>query len=277
MTNHLYYYVANYFGAVLQVAALTALFYHVLVLLRSTRVARMLLAVVAGVVVFVGLAYLLRLDVLYHIFAQLSTYIILLTVVIFQPEIRRAFTMLGSRWKAPSGMENMRGGGIRDILEMLSKQQRGALMAIEQKVSLATFQDIGVTLDAAMTPELVSTVFYSGSALHDGGMIIRNDRVAAARCVFPIAQDAPGLEGLGLRHRAAVGLSEETDAVVLVVSEQTGGISIAHEGRLYRDVTGERLQRYLDAMIRREQKEAAAGLSLKLRDLLPWRRKGKKT
>jgi diadenylate cyclase len=272
MLSQVLYYITTYFGAVLQVLVLTALFYHLLVLLRSTRVARMLLAVIAGVVVFVALVYFLQLDVLYQIFKWLSMYIIMLTVVIFQPEIRRAFTMMGSRWKVLSGA-GQKGEGMREILEMLSKQRCGALIAIEQKVSLLTFQDIGVTLDAAVMPELVAAIFYSGSALHDGGMIIRNGRIAAARCVFPLAQESPELEHLGMRHRAAVGLSEETDAVVLIVSEQTGEISIAHDGRLYRDVSDERLQRYLDALIRREQKEAASWKYLKLFDMLLRRKK----
>ncbi len=265
MLSQVGYYLTTYFGAVLQVVLLTALFYHLSVLLRSTRVARMLLGVIAGVVVFLGLVYLLHLDVLYHIFERISTYIILLTVVIFQPEIRRAFTMMGSRWKVLSGANNQNKGEVlREILESLSKRRCGALIAIEQKVSLLVFQDIGVTVDAALTTELVSTIFYSDSPLHDGGMIIRNGRIAGARCVFPMAQEAPELHQLGMRHRAAVGLSEETDAVVLVVSEQTGEISIAHDGHLFRDVEGERLQRYLSALFYREQQEAAAWKPLKL-------------
>lgn len=275
MVSQYFFNFLSVFSAWMQIFALTLVVYYLSVLLRSTRIARMLLRVIFGVVLFMVLVYLFRLDVLYHLFETISTYIIILVVVIFQPEIRRAFTMMSSRWmklgmRAASSDNSGYSEVLVQIVAVLAQRRCGALIAIEQKVSLLVFQDLGVAMDASLTPELLWTIFYSGTPLHDGGVVIRNGRVTAARCVFPLAQESPELEHLGTRHRAAVGLSEETDAIILVVSEQTGQISIAHNGHLFRNFNGDRLLRYLNALFSREQQESAQW-SEKFAQLFSWR------
>jgi diadenylate cyclase len=133
----------------------------------------------------------------------------------------------------------------------LSKDRVGALIAIERGARLAEFAEIGTTLDAELTSDLIKSIFFPNSALHDGGVIVRDDRIVAASCLFPLSQD-PGLDkSLGTRHRAALGLSEETDAFVMVVSEETGKISTASGGTLNFDLTLEQLEQQLDAAIGR--------------------------
>jgi diadenylate cyclase len=135
------------------------------------------------------------------------------------------------------------------IVTRLAARRHGALLAIERDIALKSFLESGVAIDAPLEPDLLLTIFFPRTPLHDGGVILRGDRVLAARCVFPLSQRLD-LDGeLGTRHRAALGLSEETDAVVVVVSEETGAISIAHDGRLFRRLNPEKLRRYLAALL----------------------------
>lgn len=232
-----------------QILILTLVLYYVIRLVRGTRSAQMLLGLGVVVLTLIGLTILLNLDVLAWLLSTLSVYVAVCLVVIFQPEIRRALAMLG-------GGAILRGTGDRltvadqlvATIGRLASERHGALIAIERDIALKGFVESGVLLDAPLAPELLQSIFYPHAPLHDGGAILRGDRLLAARCVFPLAQRSD-LEGLGTRHRAAVGLSEETDAVVIVVSEEAGSVSIAHDGRLFRDLTVEKLRRYLDALL----------------------------
>jgi len=160
-------------------------------------------------------------------------------VVIFQPELRDALARLGSKsfFSYSSKRRLAFIERLADAVIVLSKRRIGALFAIERGISLKKFLDTGVTLDAQFSPELALTVFHSKTPLHDGGMILADDRVAGAACVFPVTQREMHDRSTGLRHRAAIGLTEETDAVAVVVSEETGGISICVEGKLERNLT----------------------------------------
>jgi diadenylate cyclase len=233
-----------------QILILTLVLYYAIRLVRGTRSAQMLLGLGVVVLTLIGLTILLNLDVLAWLLSTLSVYVAVCLVVIFQPEIRRALAMLG-------GGTMLRGSGDHRLtvadqlvatIGRLAAERHGALIAIERDIALKGFVESGVLLDAPLAPELLQSIFYPHAPLHDGGVILRGDRLVAARCVFPLAQ-RPDLEGLGTRHRAAVGLSEETDAVVIVVSEEAGAVSIAHDGRLFRDLTAEKLRRYLEALL----------------------------
>jgi diadenylate cyclase len=159
------------------------------------------------------------------------------TVVIFQPEIRRilaqvgAFGFLERRKHTQDGVATAQ--YVVETLMTLSEKRIGALIAFERGISLRSYESTGVQLNADFSQELVQSVFTPPLPLHDGGMTMRAGRISSAHCVFPVSNN-PNLISIGMRHRAAVGLSEETDALIVVVSEETGAISIAHNGRLLR-------------------------------------------
>jgi diadenylate cyclase len=135
---------------------------------------------------------------------------------------------------------------------MLAERRIGALIAIERTISTKAIQDTGVKLDARVNAELLASLFFPHTPLHDGGVIISGGRVVAAGCLFPLCQRPELSRGLGTRHRAAMGLTEETDAIAVVVSEETGTISVSSRGRLSRDFNEERLRRFLGAVLNRE-------------------------
>ena len=237
-----------------QILMLAAVLYYAIRLVRGTRSAQMLLGLGVVVLTLIGLTIVLNLDVLAWLLGTLSVYVAVSLVVIFQPEIRRALAMLGGG--APWG-----GGaaGVAPVAEQLvqvvarlAERRHGALLAVERDIALKGFQESGLMLDAPLVPDLLLAIFYPRAPLHDGGVILRGDRVLAARCVFPLTQ-RQDLGELGTRHRAALGLSEETDAVVIVVSEETGAIGIAHNGRLFRELSVEKLRRYLVALLPERQ------------------------
>jgi diadenylate cyclase len=194
---------------------------------------------------------------------------VLAFVIIFQQEIRRALAELGRPGVLGSGS----GRGVKDdkiiaplvkAVTTLSGQKIGALIAIERDIGLKSIEQTGVAIDSRVHPDLLCSIFFPRSPLHDGGVIIRDDRVQAAGCVFPLSQREELHRSLGTRHRAAIGITEETDALVLVVSEETGNISLAFKGRLSRGLDGERLQRMLARVLARTNRAADRG---HLRDL----------
>ena len=134
-------------------------------------------------------------------------------------------------------------------MNTLSSRKIGALIAIEREVGIRPVQESGTQLDSLLTPELLTSLFFPNSPLHDGGVIIRGERITAAGCLFPLSQREELSRSLGTRHRAAIGLTEESDAVVLVVSEETGTVSIAHKGKLSRGLDEEKVQRMLNALL----------------------------
>ena len=181
--------------------------------------------------------FVFRFDVLSTIVRALLVYLAISTVVIFQPEIRRILSQVGAFGFLEKPTHAADGTATADYiistLVSLSDRKIGALLAFERGISLRSYEQTGVLTDAIFTRALVETVFTPPLPLHDGGVTIRNGRLAAAHCVFPVSNN-PELTTSGMRHRAGVGLSEETDALVIIISEETGGISIAHNGRLVR-------------------------------------------
>src|SRR5438067_189180 len=171
-------------------------------------------------------------------------------VVIFQPELRRALAELGGHpiFSLTSEKREM----IHDLAEavtQLASKQFGALIAIERDTSIRVYEETGVQLEADFSVELLLTIFHPKTALHDGGVIVRNGRVAAAACIFPVSQRETLDRSLGLRHRAGLGLTEESDAVAIVVSEETGGISICHRRRIERDFTPETFRKRIGEIL----------------------------
>ena len=168
-------------------------------------------------------------------------------VVAFQPELRRVLIQVGQTKFFRSPLDRVRAmiGALLDSTAYLSRNKIGAVLAIERSVGLGAIEDAGTAIDAELTSGLLNSIFYPGSALHDMGVIIRDGRIAAAGCQFPLAESDEVDASLGSRHRAALGLAKDSDAIVLVVSEETGRVSVACEGQLYLGLSHEALDALL--------------------------------
>lgn len=221
---------------VVQILVLFVGIYALIRYIKGTRSAQVLLGFCVLVVSLLLFTSIFRFDVLARVVYFLLIYLALSMVVVFQQEIRRVLALVGGTrffqraysLRPESVPETL----CRCILN-LSKARIGALIAVERGISLYSFEESGVKLNALVSHELLVSVFTPPLPLHDGGIIVRDGRIAAAHCLFPVSNQTE-LVTSGMRHRAAVGLSEETDAVIFVVSEETGMISAAYNGRLHR-------------------------------------------
>lgn len=231
--------VTELFKAVLQIVLLAVPLYYLLKFLRRSRGFPILAGLLAVLLALYGAARLADLEVLHWILGHGATWIPLVLVVVFQPELRRLFANIGTTHARASMRKEAVVGVVSQLakaVEALQEEKIGAILAIERTESLAPFTTGGRWIDAPVNAELLLTVFYPGTALHDGGVIVRGDRIAWAGCIFPLAMDERR-RAFGTRHRAAVGLSERTDAIVVVVSEETGRVSVAYRGELVRGVS----------------------------------------
>ncbi len=237
---------------VVEVAIFAIGIYAILRFLRETRgsgVVRGLITILLGAVItFTILIELLDLKRLELIFDTLTNITVLGLIIVFQPEIRRAIVHLGDTQvfgrffkREVKTMQRL----LRSVAR-LSKERIGALIAIEREGSLANLADTGIHIDAELNSYLIESIFYPGGALHDGALIIRGDHIVAASCLLPLSQNPEIDKRLGTRHRAAVGLSEETDALAIVVSEETGKISAALSGRLFHGLSLEELEKCIE-------------------------------
>lgn len=227
-----------------EILILAICIYQIYRAFRATRGAQILVGLGLILVVLTLVSQVFKFQVIGWIITRAAALLAFALLVIFQPELRNALARLGSsKWFSFSSTRRVAFlERFADAVIALSKKRIGAIFAIQRSISLKPHLETGVSLDAAFSPELAMTVFFPKSPLHDGGMIIADDRVAAAGCVFPVSQRELSDRSLGLRHRAAIGLSEESDAVVVVVSEETGSISICVDGELQRNL-GEKLFR----------------------------------
>ena len=240
-------------GGLLEMLVLSVLFYYMIRFFRGTRGAQVLLGFVTALVAMLVLTRFFNLDTLNWLLQRLSVYLVIAFVVIFQPEIRRALAELGKQHVFATSLRER--GILDEIVQAISRlaaAKIGALIAIEREIGTRAVQETGTRLDSLVTAELLATIFFPHTPLHDGGVIIEGDRIRAAGCVFPLS--ARDIGKSGTRHRAAVGLSEETDALVIVVSEETGAISLAYKGRLSRGLDEDRLLRLLSSVLLRAAK-----------------------
>jgi diadenylate cyclase len=237
-----------------QTAVLACAFYYVFVFFRGTRGAQVLVGLVLAMVLMIGVTHLFELDALNWMLRQLSVFLGVALLVIFQPEIRRALAELGRQSVFTVSTERRSViDHVVQAVDLLAEHRVGALIAIEREIGTRGLQETGVRLDARVAPELLASIFFPHTPLHDGGVIISGNSIKAARCVFPLSQNTELHTTLGMRHRAAVGLSEETDAVVVVVSEETGTISVSYRGRLSRGLDASRLKRFLSALLLKDK------------------------
>jgi diadenylate cyclase len=234
----------------LEILFLTVGIYFVLRFIRGTRGAPVVTGFLVLLLTFVMVTYILQLTVLQWILGAFSAFSVVATVVLFQPELRRILAELGNLplfATASEQRENIE--VIIQTVERLADVKIGALIAIEQSIQLQEAVESGIPVDCEATPEMLETIFFPNNAIHDGGVIIKGDRIAYAACIFPLTQRQDLNKSLGTRHRAAIGLSEETDALIVVVSEETGAISHAYRGQLTRGVSLEELRAFLSSVL----------------------------
>ena len=245
-----WHYILGRWRDALEILILAMGIYYASRFVRGTRGWPVVVGFVVLLLALTAVTTLLDLKVLRWLLGSASVLIAVGALVIFQPELRR---MLGELGNLPlfvtthEQRENIE--VIIQTVERLADVRIGALIAIEQSIQLQEAVESGIVVDCEATPEMLETIFFPNNAIHDGGVIIKGDRIAYAACIFPLTQRQDLNKSLGTRHRAAIGLSEETDAVVVVVSEETGAISHAYKGQLVRGVTLEELRAFLSSVI----------------------------
>ncbi len=219
---------------------------------RGTRGAKVLTGLAIVFLTLTLISQLLNLAVIGWIIRSFSVFLAVALVVIFQPELRRGLAELGGH--PIFSLTSEKRETVHDIAEavtQLANKQFGALIAIERDTSIRVYEETGVILDSEFSIELMLTLFHPKSALHDGGVVVRNGRIAAAACIFPVSQRETLDRSLGLRHRAGLGITEESDAVAVIVSEETGAISICYRRRIERNFTPELFQKRLTELLLR--------------------------
>ena len=234
----------------LEVVILTVGIYYVLRFIRGTKGFPVVTGFLMVMLTFVLASFFLHLRVLQYFLSGFSAFSLLAVLVIFQPELRRLLAEMGNLplfSTAHEQRENIE--VVIQTVERLADVKIGALIALEQSIHLQEAVESGLVVGCEATPEMLETIFFPNNAIHDGGVIIKGDKIAFAACIFPLTQRQDLNPSLGTRHRAAIGLSEETDAVVVVVSEETGGISYAYKGQLTRNVTIEQLRAFLTSVL----------------------------
>ena len=236
--------------AALEIIILAVGIYYALMFVRGTRGWPVVLGFFILLLAITVLTTALHLRVLLWLLAKLLTGLAIAVLVIFQPELRRMLAELGNLPLFASvrdTRENIE--VVIQTAERLSEVKIGALIALEQSIQLDDVVESGVLVDCEATPEMLETIFFPNNAIHDGGVILRRDRIAKAACIFPLTRRPDLNPSLGTRHRAAIGLAEETDSVVVVVSEETGAISYAYKGMLTRGVSLEELRAFLTSVL----------------------------
>ena len=227
---------------IIEIAILWFVFYMLLLFIKGTRAVQVLKGIIIIVIIFL-VTKELQLGTINWILTKLFTISVIAFLIIFQPELRRGLARIG-QFGMFSGQQQALDEMAKAAL-IMSKKKVGGLIAVEREIGLRPYIESGIKLDSRVSSELLTTIFTPNAPLHDGGVIVQGSVITAAGCLFPLTQNPHVSSALGTRHRAAMGLSEETDAVVLVVSEETGNISISVNGRLTRDLDEEELSRVL--------------------------------
>lgn len=258
---HQFTAIREYAKTILEIGVLWFLIYQVLRFVRGTRAAMVLAGMAVMFVCMTLLAKAIELEVIDWIMSRLWTLLAVAILIIFQPEIRRAFAELGrqqSRLRIGRGARRSADmvDTLIDATYYLAGHRIGALVAVERSIGLRSYTETGTYINAPVSSKLLSTIFFPNTPLHDGGVVIRGDTLIAAGCIFPLTQNADQSRSLGTRHRAGLGISEETDAVVIIVSEESGAVSLAYRGHLIRGVVRDRLRRHLtNWLVKSEMRE----------------------
>ena len=243
----------NVITFIVDITIVIVLIYYFIKFAKETRVWQLIKGIVF-LIIITFLSGLLKLKILNYLLTSVMTYGVMALLIIFQPELRRGLEKLGttntfSKW---FGMEkNLQDQTKENIYrvviaaEEMSKTKTGALIVFERDVKLQDIIETGIAMDSQISPQVLVNIFVPNTPLHDGAVIIRNNKIAAAACILPLADDKDIAKNLGTRHRSAIGISKESDAIAVVVSEETGKISIAKDGTLIADVNEDSLKRIL--------------------------------
>lgn len=238
-----------YLRPAMEILILTFLIYKLLYYLRGTRGSNILAGVLIMLMMLTAACDLLKLEVLNWILTGLWTVLATAIIVIFQPELRRAFAQLGSASFLHSSRKK---DAITEVVTAtlnMSKRRIGAIIVIERSIGMRAIVEDSVKLDIRLNSLIIESIFFPNSPLHDGAIIIKNDKIIAAHSILPLSRDESLARSMGTRHRAAVGITEETDAVVVVVSEETGNISIACRGNIRQNIKTDKLLQYLTGLL----------------------------
>ena len=246
--------------AVLDILVVAYIFYKGYSLIKETRAEQLLKGIIL-MIAFIPISYILKLEMLNFILNKTLTIGLLSVVIIFQPEIRRALEHLGrSAFEELHSMQDVENRNITvneivNAVDNLAASKTGALIVIEKVTRLGEILNSGTILDAKVTSNLLENIFVVNTPLHDGATIIRNDRILASGCVLPLTNNTSINKKLGTRHRAAIGLSEISDSIIIIVSEETGIVSLAINGKLTRGYDKERLRIVLIKLIEHKDKK----------------------
>lgn len=243
---------------ILEIVILTVLVYQLLKWINNTK-AWMLLRGILVLAIFVLVAYILELHTILYLVSHSVAVLATAIIIVFQPELRRALEKLGEKQFLASMIpfetknENVRFSDItkEDLIAAsfeMGKYKTGALIVVEQAIKLTEYESTGIQVDAMVSRQLLLNIFEHNTPLHDGAVIMRGDRIVAATCYLPLSDNMDISKDLGTRHRAALGLSEVSDALVIVASEETGYVSLAQEGKLSRNITEEELRSRLSSI-----------------------------
>ncbi len=234
----------------LDILLVTAVIYSVFILIRGTRAVQVLRGFIGLALIVALLADVIELPAFRWLVSRILPTLLLSIPIIFQPELRRALEQLGRTGSIlrlfRRSRENPAIKAVKDASHHLSQRRHGALIVFERDTGLQEYIDTGVVLNAEVSPELLMTIFNKHTELHDGAIIIRNGNIMAAACVMPLSTSSLTDRKMGLRHRAGLGISEVSDAIAVIVSEETGQISIADNGRIIRRLDPSRLDAILD-------------------------------
>ncbi|MBI4368451.1 MAG: TIGR00159 family protein [Candidatus Omnitrophica bacterium] len=238
----------------LEIGFIWVLIYFLIRFLQGTRAVQVLTGLIILMILF-NVAKILELSTINWVLTKLFAVGVLAFLILFQPELRRGLARIGQNTIFNPFLK--KGGTVDEVVEAsqrMAKMKRGALIAIERDAGLKTYIESGIPLDAKVSAELLITIFATNTPTHDGAVVIEGDRIASAGSLFPLSQNPDLPRTLGTRHRAAIGLTEESDAVCVVVSEETGAISVSVYGKLTRDLDEEGLRRVLKSLFRPEER-----------------------
>jgi diadenylate cyclase len=245
------------FSSLLDILLVTAVIYIILLLIRGTRAVQVLRGLVVLALLVALLSSLFELPAFSWLINTSLPALLLAIPVIFQPELRRALEQVGrtGRWLRflRRNQENPIITAVKEVCFRLSQRRHGALIVFEQDTGLQEYVDTGIAINGDVSVELLLTIFNKHTELHDGAVIIRDNTLVAAACVLPLSTSSLSDRQMGLRHRAGLGISEVSDAVALIISEETGQVSLAHNGRVLRRQDINRLGAILDALFTKQR------------------------
>ncbi len=224
----------DYFRVILDIMLVALIFYWVYTFISNTR-AMQLLKGLAAILIVAMLSRILKLETLNWLITNLTTYVVITVIILFQPELRRLLTQFGQRnWIANAFTnDTFPLDELVNSVFAMSEEHIGSLIVIERNIGLKSYIESGVAVNSMITEELIRTIFFPNTALHDGAIIIQDSRIVSAACYLPLSDSRQLKKQHGARHRAALGIAEETDALVIVTSEETGNISIMVNGKLH--------------------------------------------